>query len=463
MLRRVRLALKLALALTAAVVIVFALHAWVTIRRDLGMLRADQLEDQFIIGRALRPMFVKTWRTEGRDRALVLLDYADERIKKVDIRFVEGDSPPAAVTHEDQDGEGLRTTRIPVEIDPTTRGAIEIAEPLTAERRFVRETIVWTLAGSAIFAVIAAAVAGVLGLWLVGRPLRRLAAQAQRVGAGDLSQRLAVGRRDELDDVAREMNTMCDRLASAQARVFAEHEERIRTIEQLRHADRLGTVGKLAAGVAHELGTPLNVVAGRAKLILGAAGDAGVVASASIIGGQVERMSHIVRQLLDFARRGGSVRAEVDLRAVAADTCELLAPMARRHGVTIALELPDASARVCGDPGQLQQVLANLVVNGVHAMIDGGRLAVRVELTDREVVLHVIDHGLGMSPDVVEHVFEPFFTTKRVGEGTGLGLAVSHGIVAEHGGRIAVSSRPGHGSWFVVHLPSMEQACVAAS
>jgi signal transduction histidine kinase len=236
--------------------------------------------------------------------------------------------------------------------------------------------------------------------------------------------------------------------------------------EQIRHADRLSTVGKLAAGVAHELGTPLAVVSGRAKRIVRSGPPAETGDDARIIVEQADRMAAIIRQLLDFARRRGAVKAPADVGALARSTIGLLAPFAAKRGVMLRVDDASDATPIAVDAGQLQQALTNLIMNGVQAMSRGGELRVAIErarLTPPAavggaeasyLVLRVVDQGVGIQPEHVAHVFEPFFTTKDVGEGTGLGLSVAHGIVAEHGGWIDVASEPGAGATFTVHLPA---------
>ena len=241
--------------------------------------------------------------------------------------------------------------------------------------------------------------------------------------------------------------------------------------QQVRHADRLATVGKLASGVAHELGTPLAVVGGRAKRIVRSAPPPETGDDARIIVEQADRMAVIIRQLLDFARRRGAVKAPADVGALARSTLGLLAPFAAKRGVALRVDDRTDAAPIAVDAGQLQQALTNLIMNGVQAMSAGGELSVAIErarLTPpaavggpeaEYVLLRVVDQGAGIQPEHLAHVFEPFFTTKDVGEGTGLGLSVAHGIVAEHAGWIDVASQPGAGATFTVHLPASGSFC----
>jgi signal transduction histidine kinase len=287
----------------------------------------------------------------------------------------------------------------------------------------------------------------------------------RRIGSGDLSGPLPARQKDELGEIAAEVNAMCERLAEAQVRLQKETEERIAAEQQLRHADRLMTVGKLASGMAHELGTPLNVVSGRAQMIAtGESTEADAKEDARIIVEQTRRMTKLMRELLDFARPRPAQRAWVDLRPLAQQTLTLLSALARAHDADLVV-LDGDSARASVDPGQMQQVLTNLVVNAIHALRGRGTVSIgfrreheRAPLehggqVGERLVVEVCDTGQGMDAKLIPRIFEPFFTTKDVGQGTGLGLSVTHGIVREHGGFITVHSELGKGTTFAVHLP----------
>lgn len=261
---------------------------------------------------------------------------------------------------------------------------------------------------------------------------------------------------NEIDEFAREINR----------RVLEKNEAHIAALEQIRHTDRLTTVGHLAAGIAHELGTPLNVVSGQAELIISSDLDrTGIIRSARMIIDQSDRMAGIIRQLLDFSRRGVGRRVDLDLRQVVTDTVELLSLIATKAKVEIMCEAGDTPIPAYVDKNTMQQALTNIALNAIQAMPNGGHLRFRLEskllqppdgVSDVPAMYQCIiieDDGVGISATNLPQLFEPFFTTKRVGEGTGLGLPVAYGIVAEHGGWIAVDSVEGKGSTFSIMLP----------
>ena len=251
-----------------------------------------------------------------------------------------------------------------------------------------------------------------------------------------------------IDTIAHDVGLIADRLEA--------HARRARLEEQLQHADRLATIGKLAAGVAHELNEPLANVLGFAQL----ARKVGALPpqAAADIDRVVEASLHardVIRRLLLFARQSPPQAAAVDLTFLVEDVLGFFETRWARGGVRLIRALSVAPRPVVdADRGQLRQVLVNLLVNAAQAMPRGGDLTVRTRSTDDRVELVVEDTGLGMSDEVRSQIFLPFFTTKDVNEGTGLGLSVVHGIVTAHGGHIDVESAPGRGSRFTVSLPA---------
>jgi signal transduction histidine kinase len=483
-----KLARKLTLALLMGIWTVLGVHAFLEVGREARSFEEDLLEDLSIIGRALRPAVTRVWLREGEVLAMQVLEYDEMPTRRVSIRWVWLNAPfsdphrpnlkPEYLTRvalgeevfwiadatEHDDARAF--LYVPVALDPLPLGALELSESLAPERQYLRETITRLAITTGMMALVSGLITLFLGMSFVGRPMRKLAEKARRIGTGDLGEPLVLKQKDEIGELATEINAMCERLAQAQDRITSETGARISALEQLRHADRLMTVGKLASGIAHELGTPLNVVAGRARMIMEPdVTPEEVSQNARIVLEQSERMTRIIRQLLDFARRRGPQKAPCNLPQVARQTVSLLKPLAEKRGVQTAVLAPDDLADVEADGAQIQQVLTNLVVNAVQAMPKGG--TVTVTLTDEDATpppdhggergrwlrCDVADTGAGIAPEHQAHIFEPFFTTKDVGEGTGLGLSVAYGMIREHGGWIAVRSQLGQGSTFSVYLP----------
>lgn len=499
-----KLARKLTVALILGIFAVLLVQSISRVRREMGMFEADMRRDGRTMGRVLATAATEVWTTDGESHAKRLIEQVNESENQVQIRWVSLDAPAGDPTAprlgkdvmgplllgQDAggklvapDGTEDLVTYAPMRAGGK-QGAIELSESLQGQRRYVRATLSNVVAATSTLALVCGAMIIAFGVWFVGRPMRSLIEQARRVGAGDLSRRLVLSQHDEIGELAAEMNAMCDRLLEANERAAAEVARRIETLEQLRHADRLATVGRLASGVAHELGAPLQVVSGRAKMI--ADGDVtGTEAEdyARIIHEQVARMAAMIRQLLDFARRRAADKAPADVADVVRKTCALLSPIADKRRVALELHAGTSEAPSAPDPAsvpafealidaaQIQQALTNLIVNGVQAMPAGGVLSIAVRrergapmslrlgadrgvASERDCIrIDVEDRGEGMSPETIGRVFEPFFTTKPPGEGTGLGLAVAHEIVRGHGGWIAVRSKMGQGSCFSIFLP----------
>lgn len=248
------------------------------------------------------------------------------------------------------------------------------------------------------------------------------------------------------------------------ARVTLESELRMDALDQLRHAERMTTIGKMASGIAHEIGTPLNVISGHAELmVMGRVDTDSIKQSGQVLLEQSERLATIVHQLLDFARRGGARLMLTDMNELAVASSQLLKSLAKKSNVDFVIKGDSVKAAV--NRSEIQQVLTNLITNAIHAMPTGGHIAidVREEQTRAPeekharpqcyVVLSVRDSGTGIAPDVLPKIFDPFFTTKDVGQGTGLGLSVAYGIVRDHNGWVNVHTRLGEGTTFSVYLP----------
>lgn len=234
-------------------------------------------------------------------------------------------------------------------------------------------------------------------------------------------------------------------------------EDRTKLHDQLRHADRLATIGMLAAGVAHELNEPLGNILGFAQL---AQKCPGIPASAEQDIQKIETASlharEIIRKLLVFARQAPPQKTRVNLNQVVEDGLYFFESRCSKEGVELVRLLSPDLPEVTADPAQLNQILANLVTNALQSMPGTGRIIVQTQFHDRNVYLIVEDTGTGMSEEVLDKIFIPFFTTKDLGQGTGLGLPVVYGIVTANGGSINVKSKPGCGTRFEIQLPVTE-------
>jgi signal transduction histidine kinase len=475
-----RLTRKFIAALVIGVALVAMIQGFFDYRRDRAVFDSQMRAEATALGRALARGMAEVWERDGEAAARQFLLTSSSKSEHIRARWVwldesTRDTPRVdesllapmfdgqVVIVKDEPANVLLTyipVRVPVgELREPREGGLEIAQPLAGLDKFTQDSLRTAIIGSASSVAVAALLALLLGVVFIGRPISRLAEKARRVGTGDLSGPLHLAQRDELGQLATEINLMCERLAE-------ERSARAAATEQLRHADRLTTVGKLASGLAHELGTPLNVVQGRARLIRDREVDGEeAIDSARIVVEQAERMTKLIQQLLDFARPRPLQKGRLRVDAMIQRVCELIATIGRKARVTLHKRDDIGTLEVEADDAQLQQVLTNLMINAIHASPVGAT----VELGAREVeqtapahvgsdvtkwlAIDVRDRGTGMDAATRERIFEPFFSTKGVGEGTGLGLSVSWGIIREHGGWIAVESTPGEGSTFTVYLP----------
>jgi len=237
--------------------------------------------------------------------------------------------------------------------------------------------------------------------------------------------------------------------------------ERKRIQEHLQKAERLAELGTLASGMAHEIGTPMNVILGRAEYLFQRTADEGMKKGLTTIITQVERITKVMNQLLAFARRRPVERRAVDLGEIVEDSLEMFQERIAHSSITVEKSIEVNLPSVHADRDQLIQVLINLIVNSLHAMPEGGRLRLSLTREGRHVCLGVSDTGHGMPEEICAKVFEPFFTTKDFGKGTGLGLTVVKGIIEDHGGTIEVESVVDKGTTFWIRLP-LDKASTAA-
>ncbi len=286
---------------------------------------------------------------------------------------------------------------------------------------------------------------------LVLRPVRSVVVMAQRVIGGDLSARVGIRPPGEMGVLCRAVDSM--------AQAVAEREELLQLAaeRQISRSEQLASVGRLAAGVAHEINNPLTGVLAFADLMRDKENlDDQDRQDLEVIIRETKRAREIVRGLLDFARETPSVKAPLDINDLVRQTTRLLGKRDAFQNIFVVEDLADNLPAVNGDKNQLQQVLVNLSLNACEAMPEGGTLLVNTSTDDGKVIVKVTDTGNGIRKEHLEQIFEPFFTTKPVGKGTGLGLSVSYGIIQLHGGSLEVESVERSGTTFTILLPAVQ-------
>jgi len=325
-------------------------------------------------------------------------------------------------------------------------------------------------------AMVIIAVLSWLFVWReVGQPIRALKKGTEHLSRGELGYQIEVRSQDEVGDLAHSFNDMSLQLRAAneeivtwaktlEDRVDHKTRELKRAHDHVLHVEKMASIGKMAAVVAHEVNNPLSGILTYAKLLRKWVGSGQVghekreeaMECLELIATESRRCGDLVKNLLTLSRSAPMNIAPTDLQAVI-DRCLLLV----RHqlelgGIHLQLKLAEDLPRVPCDPAQIEQVLIALIMNAIDAMPRGGNLWLQTRLSndEKEIEIQVRDDGAGIAPDVLPQIFEPFLTTKESGHGVGLGLAISRGIVERHGGRIEVQSELGRGTTFTVTLPA---------
>lgn len=475
--------------LLLGMIVLIGTDEFLSFHAEVEQFEADMVTNAIQNGNSISGMIAHTWQESGEEKALELIRDASES-GKIGIRWVWADSFPDAssltgrdkeqfkkldlnrvttLKIHDPDGETFLNTYIPVDIGQERIGALELSQTFSALQRYSSRMLL----RACIITALLATFCGVILYCFINRkirvPLNRLADQAKRIGQGDLQINKVVGN-DELADLAQTMNDMCSSLIIAKEKIKFEYDARLKTLDQLRHTERLSTFGLISAGIAHEIGTPLNVVDGRAKMIISEdLSDEEIKECATIIKSQAERMTLIIRQLLDFTRRPEQNISSENIAFLVKQIFQLLHPMASRQCVKFSLNrTKEAEVVLSVDGAQIQQVLINLLMNSIQAMPDGGTVSVSLAIEllsspfsgdqqlEKYLKIGIVDEGEGICKEDLEHIFTPFYTTKTIGTGTGLGLSIAHGIVEEHGGWIDVESNVRNGACFSVYLPMKE-------
>lgn len=456
----------------------------------------EQYESDMIInaiqnGKSISGMVSHTWQESGEEKALQLIRDASQS-GTIKIHWVWLDSLlnefTGTATEKEQlkrallgesvslklkqtDGAFLRYTYVPVDLGNSRKGALELRQTLLSFKEFSKKMLARALTITALLALVCGLILYIFIDRKIRRPLNNLMAQAERIGRGDLTANKAIEGNDELADMEETMNDMCSRLLIAKEKINFEYDARLKTLEQLRHTERLSSFGVLSAEIAHELGTPLNVVDGRAKMIMiDNLPQKDIHDCASIIIHQAERMTTIIRQLLDFTRQPKQKISTEDITFHIKQVFQLLYPMAAKQQVSFFLnKKEDTDVILSGDFAQLQQVLVNLLMNAIQAMPDGGKVDVSLSnemqtvssgenrIKNKYLTIKIQDEGEGILKENMQHIFTPFFTTKTIGTGTGLGLSIAHGIVEENGGWIDIKNNVQSGACFTVYLPIKEE------
>jgi signal transduction histidine kinase len=469
--RSLKLSTRLLLPLLAAVTLVMLTDAWLSLRQREAVMVAESERETRAYATALGLALERAVGHSDPEAVQEMIDRIDrdpniygvviydttgvplyvssplalaERAAAADIRNVMRQPSPRTVRRPLEGERAVTVLRPLLDEGGKVHGVLEVVQPLGSvatqlartRTRYILNTLTLILAVTLLLS------------WLVRRylsePLVRFVKAVRALGSGDLAYRLevetAVG---ELAEVGTELNRMADRLEDARRDLVREGEERVSLERRLHQSEKLAEVGRLAAGLAHEIGTPLHVIRGRADLVLQGSGDRD--RNLRIIIDQIDRIATIVRNLLSYTRRRMPNPVETDLVALLGSVVEFVEVESQRQRTSIELHVEPEHIPLYADPDLLHQVFLNVVLNALHAVAGGtadGVVIVRARTERKEVgsvaVVEVEDNGSGIPPENRERVFDAFFTTKDGGRGTGLGLALARAIVEDHGGSIAL-------------------------
>jgi signal transduction histidine kinase len=371
---------------------------------------------------------------------------------------------------------GLHFAAVALPRHPGAGGAVVVAVRMDALLRVRRQGRQAALVFGTAAILLLAVGLDVLARRLVHRPLGAVLDTMARAAAGDLRARARRARADEIGAVAENLNAMLDRMEGfndtlraeverATADLRAANRELLETAQrlfQLRGAlarsQRLALAGEMAASVAHQVGTPLNVMSGYVQMLRAGEPEGSPVArKLETVQQQIARVAAIVQSLLDKTRRPPLELAPADPAALLDRLAELARPTLAAARIELARSAEPGLPLVSADAAQLEQALLHLVTNAIDAMPDGGRLELGARRDGSDVVLSVADSGSGIPPEDLARVFEPLYTTKPRGRGTGLGLPIVREIVAAHGGTVTLDSAPGRGTAALVRLPAVPE------
>jgi len=243
-----------------------------------------------------------------------------------------------------------------------------------------------------------------------------------------------------------------EQLESAGSQLKAAYQKLNETFDQLRHSDRLASLGRLSAGIAHEIRNPLGSIQGAVDILAQDLPPADPKSEfAQIARKEVSRLEKLTGEILQFSKPAPPRQLPIDWREIVDAACRLCSDQAHRQGIEILRQTDAPDASILVDPEQVKQVLINILINAVQAQPQGGKITVQGRIEAGELIISIRDDGSGIAPEQLDHIFDPFFTTRR--EGTGLGLSISYQLVKNNGGSIRATSEPGRGACFYVSFP----------
>src|SRR4051812_7376976 len=495
------LRLRLAVLVALSIAIVIGIEAFLEIRVFERIVERDLLDTARITALAVADDY--ELRSDPLDTASLSTDLHDlvgsaPTLRTLTIVQVTGDTPSVvASTSTGERSEAIALAVSAVRTASTLSGSVSpstiaVAVPLTRAdgtraaaiatvslaaldqlRTKGRQVTFWFTPAAIVMLTL---LVDWLGRRLIHRPIALIRQTMSRAGAGDFTARARQSRPDELGSVATGLNDMLQRLQdfhdALQEKVNeATSELRLRNAElvdsyqrvfalreALARAEQLAAVGQTAASVAHQVGTPLNLISGYVQMLQeDASVDPKTARRLQIVQEQIAKVASVVRTVLDHSRRPGN-RSLIALGPVLSRVADVARPKLDASGISLNLAIADGLPPIWADSEELELAILNLVTNSLDAMPQGGTLTIRARPSELGVCVEVSDTGMGIPGDLLPRIFEPWVTTKTAGRGTGLGLSITHDVIARHGGTIVAVSDPGRETLFTIELPTAPAA-----
>lgn len=469
---------QLFFSLLLGLIVIVSIDEYFSYKEEVFQFEEDLIRNAIQDGRSISGMISHVWQESGQERALELLEDAsvegqlkvawfwfddlksDTLVRqRVEIKSLLHYQQPLSIKVGEDTPAANIVTYVPISIADERAGGVVIEQSLASLKNYRHRMLIRALFITAVLAVFFGAILYIFINWKIRRPIEQLMVHTRNIGDGDFGPGPIVTENNELGKLSETINDMCSRLVISQEKIKFEYESRLQSIEQLRHTEQLSNLGILSAGIAHEIGTPLNVIEGRAKMIAAEElSDQEKRHNGEIIYKQCEKITATIRQLLDYSRRPKQQMGMANIKFLIKQVFQLLYPMARKQAVSMNLSVDEnIKTTIQADESQLQQVFVNLLMNSIQAMPEGGHIDItlssHLEKNNTYLRVQIYDEGGGIEPDNLENIFNPFFTTKSIGKGTGLGLSIAYEIVEEHDGWITVENS-GKGSCFSIYLPN---------
>jgi len=335
------------------------------------------------------------------------------------------------------------------------QGALEVVLPLQQVNRTLAGTTRRFLLFTVVLVVGLGALIIIIARWNITQPISKLIGAARQLGAGDFSSRLESSGVADLDKLIDELNRMAEQLEEQSTNRECFYQEKLQLEKGLRHAEKLASIGQLSSGLAHEIGTPLNVISGRAEHLLSKTdkNDASRKALLTIVQ-QSESIAALIERLLAFSRKEEQLFTTISLQHPIREAYSLCLMRSKRNSNEIKLDLNLCDDSMIGDADALQHLFVNLFLNSFQAIEGAGKIHVSIKAQAPHLLTVIYeDNGPGIPEEQLSRVFDPFYTTKQVGEGTGLGLFIVANIIEEHSGDISIEASATGGVRFIINLP----------